>query len=352
MNVKITGTGSYIPKVLKKNDDFANHEFYNTDGSKVGSDNVSVISKLKEITGINERRYASDNLNSSDLGYLAAEKAIADSGIDKETIDYIILAHNFGDVKSSSDQSDMLPCLAARVKHLLKIQNPKCVAYDILFGCPGWVEGMIQANSFIKSGMAKKCLVIGSETLSRVVDKFDRDSMIYADGAGATILESSNEDIGIIAHESASFTNDEIYYLYFGESYNSNSGNDSRFIKMHGRKIYEFALTNVPAAMKSCLDKSGHKIEDLKKIFIHQANEKMDEGIIKRFYRLYKMQVPENIMPMSIYKLGNSSVATIPTLYDIVKKGELKPHNLTKGDIIMFASVGAGMHVNAIVYQY
>ena len=352
MNVKITGTGSYIPNVLKKNEDFSNHIFYNVDGSKVESEIGSVIDKLKEITGVKERRYANDNLNSSDLGYLAAEKAIKDANIDKESIDYIIVAHNFGDVKPTSDQSDMLPCLAARVKHLLKIKNPKCVAYDILFGCPGWVEGVIQANSFIKSGIAKKCLVIGSETLSRVVDKFDRDSMIYADGAGATILESSNDGLGIISHESASYTTDEIYYLFFGESYNANSGNDSRFIKMHGRKIYEFALTNVPAAMKSCLDKSNYKIQDLKKIFIHQANEKMDEAIIKRFYRLYKMQVPENIMPMNIHKLGNSSVATVPTLFDLVRKDKLKPHNLTKGDLIMFASVGAGMHINAIVYQY
>ena len=199
MNVKITGTGSYIPKVLKKNNDFSNHTFYNVDGSKVESEIGSVINKLKEITGVKERRYANDNLNSSDLGYLAAEKAIKDANIDKETIDYIIVAHNFGDVKPTSDQSDMLPCLAARVKHLLKIKNPKCVAYDILFGCPGWVEGVIQANSFIKSGIAKKCLVIGSETLSRVVDKYDRDSMIYADGAGATILESSKNNLGIIA---------------------------------------------------------------------------------------------------------------------------------------------------------
>ncbi|MCH1548574.1 MAG: 3-oxoacyl-ACP synthase III family protein [Flavobacteriaceae bacterium] len=352
MNVRITGTGSYIPKIIKKNNDFSNHEFYNNDGSTVNSENSIVINKLEEITGINERRYANDNLNSSDLGYLAAKNAIENAKIDKETIDYIILAHNFGDVKSTSDQSDMLPCLAARVKHLLGIKNPKCVAYDILFGCPGWVEGIIQANSFIKSGIAKKCLVIGSETLSRVVDKYDRDSMIYADGAGATILEKDEENIGIISHESASFTNDEIYYLFFGESYNNNSGNDSRFIKMHGRKIYEFALTNVPAAMKSCLDNSGYEINELKKIFIHQANEKMDEAIIKRFYRLYKMQIPENIMPMNIHKLGNSSVATVPTLFDQVRKGNLKPHKLSKGDLIMFASVGAGMHINAVIYKY
>ena len=352
MNVRITGTGSYIPKIIKKNNDFSNHEFYNSDGSTVNSENSTVINKLEEITGINERRYANENLNSSDLGYLAAKNAIENAKIDKETIDYIILAHNFGDVKSTSDQSDMLPCLAARVKHLLGIKNPKCVAYDILFGCPGWLEGIIQANSFIKSGIAKKCLVIGSETLSRVVDKYDRDSMIYADGAGATILEKDEKNIGIISHESASYTADEIYYLFFGGSYNNNSGNDSRFIKMHGRKIYEFALTNVPSAMKSCLDNSGHEITELKKIFIHQANEKMDEAIIKRFYRLYKMQTPENIMPMNIHKLGNSSVATVPTLFDQVRKGNLKSHKLSKGDLIMFASVGAGMHINAVIYKY
>ena len=206
----------------------------------------NVINKLKEITGVKERRYANDNLNSSDLGYLAAEKAIKDANIDKESIDYIIVAHNFGDVKPTSDQSDMLPCLAARVKHLLKIKNPKCVAYDILFGCPGWVEGVIQANSFIKSGIAKKCLVIGSETLSRVVDKFDRDSMIYADGSGAIILESNNsDDSGILSHNSATYTFEgENEFIYYGSSYNPKLSKDSnqKYIKMQGRKVYEFAL--------------------------------------------------------------------------------------------------------------
>lgn len=121
---------------------------------------------------------------------------------------------------------------------------------------------------------------------------------------------------------------------------------------MHGRKIYEFALNNVPNAMKIALDKTGIAIDEVKKIFIHQANEKMDEAIVKRFYRLYKTPVPEGIMPMTIHKLGNSSVATVPTLYDLIRKGELEEHTLHKGDIIIFASVGAGMHINAIVYKY
>ena len=303
------------------------------------------------ITGISERRYAESHLTASDLGALAAEKAIKDAGVDPETLDYIILAHNFGDVKSGSIQSDILPFLAARVKNSLKIKNPKCVAYDILFGCPGWVEGVIQGQAYIKAGMAKKCLIIGAETLSRVVDPHDRDSMIYSDGAGATVIEVLDEDGGILSHESASYTHDEVYHLFFGCSNNKSLEDDTRFIKMYGRKIYEFALSNVPNAMKTCLDNSGFDIKDVKKILIHQANEKMDEAIVNRFYRLYKTPVPEGIMPMSIHKLGNSSVATVPTLLDLIKNNQMEGHEFNKGDIVIFASVGAGMHINAITYK-
>jgi len=221
----------------------------------------------------------------------------------------------------------------------------------MLFGCPGWVEGVIQAFAFIKAGMAKKCLVIGAETLSRVVDPFDRDSMIYSDGAGATIIESTEEEGGILAHESATYAYDESGYLFFGKSNNKDLDPDVRYIKMYGRKIYEFALSNVPKAMKECLDNSGISIDNVKKILIHQANEKMDEAIIHRFYKLYNREVPEGIMPMSIHKLGNSSVATIPTLYDSLTKGEIENQEIHPGEVILFASVGAGMNINAIVYK-
>ncbi len=352
MGIKITGTGSYIPSSVEKNENFNKHHFLDTDGSELKHPNAVIIEKFKAITGIDERRYAFDHLTSSDLAFFAAEKAIADANIDPEELDYIIMAHNFGDVKHNTVQSDVLPCLAARVKHSLRIKNPKCVAYDILFGCPGWIEGVIQANAFIKAGIAKKCLVIGSETLSRVVDNHDRDSMIYSDGAGATIVQATDEEGGILAHETGSYTYDEAYYLFFGNSNNKDLCRDTRYIKMDGRKIYEFALNNVPMAMKACLDKSGVDIKDVKKIFIHQANEKMDEAILKRFYKLYNTEIPEGIMPMTIHEFGNSSVATIPTLFDLVRHNKLENQMLNKGDIIMFASVGGGMHVNCIVYQY
>jgi 3-oxoacyl-[acyl-carrier-protein] synthase-3 len=216
----------------------------------------------------------------------------------------------------------------------------------------GWLEGSIQAMAFIRAGLAKKCLVIGAETLSRVVDPHDRDSMIYSDGAGATIIEEvAGSDHGILSHVSASYTEDESHLIFFGETNKLELNETTGYIKMYGRKIYNFALSNVPTAMKNCFDKSGKDISELKKIFIHQANEKMDEAIVARFYKLYGLPMPKKVMPMSIEKLGNSSVATIPTLYDLFLKGHFKNQTLEKGDIIMFASVGAGMNINAMTYQ-
>jgi 3-oxoacyl-[acyl-carrier-protein] synthase-3 len=353
MKIKIIGIGSYIPNKEVSNTDFDKHVFLNEDGTPFGYPNEVVIKKFKGITGIENRRYAETQHNASDLAFFAAEKALENANIDRETLDYIIFAHNFGDVKSGTHQTDILPSLATRVKNKLDIKNPRCVAYDILFGCPGWIEGVLQANAFIKSGMAKRVLVIGAETLSRVVDDHDRDSMIYSDGAGASILEASEDEAtGLLSYESATFANDEANFLYFGKSYNPDLDPDIKYIKMYGRKIYEFALSQVPIAMKSCLDKSGIGIDEVKKILIHQANEKMDEAIIDRFYKLYDKTAPKDIMPMSIHDLGNSSVATVPTLYDLILQGKIENHEINKGDVIIFASVGAGMNVNAFVYRY
>lgn len=351
MTSKIIGSGNYIPSLTIKNSHFDHHIFMNSRGEPLQDNNSTIQKKLELITGISERRYAKDTQVSSDLGYIAAKRAIEDAKIDPETLDYIIFAHNFGDVKYGSHQMDSVPCLAARVKHKLQIKNNFCVAYDLLFGCPGWIEGFIQAHSLIKSGMAKRCLIIGSETLSRVVDDHGRDTMIYSDGAGAIVVEASEEDNGLISHVSASYTLEELDYLFIGTSNNQVKECGKKYLKMHGKKIYEFALTNVPSAMKSCLDKINLEIDDLKKIIIHQANEKMDEEIVKRFYKLYDRKVPDYIMPMVIGKLGNSSVATVPNLLSMILHNELENHHLGKGDIILLASVGAGMNINTLLYK-
>ncbi len=185
----ITGTGSFIPDTIQSNSDFANHQFYTDNDQPLNVPPDQVVEKFRQITGIAERRYISDDLNTSDIAAIAARHAVEDSGIDPETLDQVIVAHNFGNVIKQTIQTDAVPSLATRVKHNLGIRNPNCVAYDVLFGCPGWIQAMIQADAFFKAGVARKCLLIGAETLSRVIDMYDRDSMIFADGAGACILE-------------------------------------------------------------------------------------------------------------------------------------------------------------------
>lgn len=353
MSTIITGTGSYIPEDIKSNNNFLKNEFYDSGHLPLEDNNELIIEKFKNITGIEERRYLSSDLSNSDIAAIAADRAIRNAKVDPETIDQLIVAHNFGNVINHNRQSDMLPSIASKVKNLLGIANPNCVAYDIIFGCPGWIQGIIQADQFIKTGMANRCLVIGSETLSKIIDPHDRDSMIYSDGAGACVLEKGNDPKkGIMSYASQTFTAEEANYIYFGKSNKTSTQDETYFLKMQGRKIYEFALNNVPAAMKLALEKSGIHINNVKKILIHQANEKMDEAIIKRFYRLFKTHVPDGIMPMSINKLGNSSVATVPTLLDLILSGNLESHQISTGDAIILASVGAGMNINAIVYQY
>jgi 3-oxoacyl-[acyl-carrier-protein] synthase-3 len=330
-------------------------EFYGEDAVRINVPTMEIVEKFQDITGIEERRYASEEMNSSDMAAIAARLAVEDSGINPEELDQVIVAHNFGNVIKHTIQTDLLPSIASRVKHSLGIKNPNCVAYDILFGCPGWLQGVIQADCFFKAGIAKKALVVGTETLSRVIDIYDRDSMIFSDGAGAMVFEArqaTETSNGILSWSVQSHCLDEAYYLYLGKSNFPGSDSRIRYIKMKGRKVYEYAMQHVPAAMKDCLDKAGIAATELKKIFIHQANEKMDEGIIRRLFKLYGIsEIPEHIMPMSINKLGNSSVATIPTLFDMVIKGVWDKHSLQKGDVVLFASVGAGMNINAICYR-
>lgn len=350
----ITGSGSYIPPSIVSNQDFSETAFFDSSGKKLEKPSQEIVEKFEQITDIQARRYVNDDQVTSDIAFLAAEEALRTSGTDKETLDYIIVAHNFGDVPARNKRTDMVPSLAARVKHKLGIENPYTVAYDLPFGCPGWLQAVIQADYFLRSGDAKRILVIGAEVLSRVSDPHDRDSMLYADGAGAVLLEAveSTEPVGIIAHTTRSDTERAAHLLRMGPSYNADYVGDDLFLKMDGRKLYEYALKTVPQAIQACLKKAHVSLEDIHKILIHQANGKMDEAILKRLYSLYEIQeVPADVMPMTISWLGNSSVATLPTLLDLMLNDKMDRHEINDGDTLVFASVGAGMNINAVVYK-
>lgn len=350
----ITGTGSYVPPVEMKNENFTSYEFYNPDGSLIDIPPTEIVQKFKEITTIESRRYASKEQSTSDLAFYASEKALESAGVSREELDYIIVAQNFGETLPGSNSIITTPSLASRLKAKLNIKNPFSVAYDIIFGCPGWVQAMIQADYYIKSGDAKKVLVVGADILSRQSDPHDRDSMIYADGAGAVVVEGreSETPIGIMGHISRSDAN-YVDMLFMGNSYKKELAAEKElYIKMYGRRLYQYALENVPTSIKEGLDRVNLHINDIKKVLIHQANGKMDDAILRRLYRLYGIKdVPYEVMPMSISWLGNSSVATVPTLLDLVMRNKMNNHKIESGDIIILTSVGAGMNINCITYK-
>ncbi len=349
----IVGTGSCVPDRRVLNSDFLDKTFFDASGEKLKKSNQETIDKLSEITGIRERRHVTDDLVASDIAALAAADALESSGIDRESLDYIIVGHNFGDVRAGNVRSDFTPSLASRVKHKLKIANPGTVCYDLAFGCPGWLQGVIQANYYLKSGDCKRAMVIGAETISRVSDPSDRDSLIYADGAGATILEAvaSESPIGILAHAARTDAIEHAYMLWMGRSYDPAHAGDELFLKMDGHKLYEYALKTVPLVAKESVEKAGLGIADIRKVLIHQANGKMDEAILKRLFKICGGEYKPEVMPMIISWLGNSSVATVPTLLDLLLKGRLPDHALVSGDPIVLTSVGAGMNINAVVYR-
>ena len=352
-NTIIIGSGSFIPERIVRREDFLDSHFYTDEGDRIEKPIGEIIDKFVEITEIEERRYIADDQINSDIGYEAAKEAIYDAHIDQEELDYVIYASNFGDV-GKDGRTNFMPSMAARLKHKLGIKNRKCIPYDMIFGCPGWVEAMILADTLIKAGNAKLILVVGSETLSRVTDPYDRNKMIFADGAGAVVVKvTDQENVGIIAHNTICDNGPELDYLRNSPSINKEADQNPVYIRMMGRKIYEYALKNVPDAIKETIDQAGLTIKDIDKILIHQANAKMDYAMIDRLHRLYDVkEYDHSISPMTIQQFGNSSVATIPTLFDIISKHEMKGQRFKEHGNIVFTSVGAGMNINAIVYRF
>ncbi|SFH84900.1 3-oxoacyl-ACP synthase III family protein [Halpernia frigidisoli] len=352
-NTIIIGSGSYLPERIITRDHFMDSEFYSDEGELLTKPNAEVIQKFVDITEIENRRYIKDGEVNSDLGARAAEEAIADANISKEDLDFIIYASNFGDVDENG-MSNFMPSISSRVKNKLKIKNRKCINYDMIFGCPGWVEAMILADTIIKSGKGKLILVIGAETLSRVTDPHDRNKMIFADGAGAVVVKATDEEnVGMISDKTVCDNAEELMFLENSPSLNKSAEQKTLYIRMHGRKIYEYALKNVPDAIKETIDAANLDIDDIDKILIHQANAKMDYAMISRLFKLYgKKEYDHVVSPMTIQELGNSSVATIPTMFDLIRKGKMANQSFKEGGNIVFASVGAGMNINAIVYRF
>lgn len=359
----IIGTGSCIPPLVKKNKDFDGADFFKSPDEKVEKPFDVMIADFVKITGIEERRYLNPNQKAANIAYEAALNAInsvKNPEFDVENIDAIIVATNYGDIEYGNTSSSSVPSIASKVKHKLQIKNPYCTAEDQTFGCPGWIQSTIWADRLIKVGDAKTVLIIGVEGLSRVIDIYDRDGLLFSDGAGAIILQKNERDTdsGILSYISRSDTIEDPNKIIFNSpSFNKNRKNNDHYIHMDGNQVYRYAIDKVPNEIKKALDKAGLEVDDVQKILLHQANGKMIEVMAEKTFKLYGKTKKEfksvfaSVVPMTVKHLGNSSVATIPTLLDLIMKGKMPGHEISPGDNVIFASVGAGMNINAMVYR-
>jgi len=235
----ISATGRHIPSVRVPNDHFLDRDFRDANQRPLGKTNEEIVQQFEAITGIRERRWAPPELVTTDLATDAAQEALDSSRLDPESLDGIIVAHNFGDVRTSRPAPDQVPAIAARVKSRLGIHNPSTVAFDLIFGCPGWLQGVILADSMIRAGDAHRVMIIGADTLSRISDPHDRDSLIYADGAGAVIVEGRETDGGVLARAVRSDTLEHASMLFMGASYHPERFLEALFLKMEGRSVYK-----------------------------------------------------------------------------------------------------------------
>lgn len=354
MKTLIKGTGCHLPERIIENSYFLDRQFMDANGVVNPKPAAEIIEKLEAITGIKSRRYISEKGDSVPLMVEASKNAITDAGIDKNQIDGIIVAHNAGNMLEGTQGFHTVPNMAALLKNKLEISNHECFAYDLLFGCPGWLQGIIQAHQAIQMGDATNVLVVGIEVASRLLDPHDLDSMILADGCGAAIISASEtNDTGIISYATYSHAQEDVACIYLSGSYNKDLDLPTLF-KMNGKDVYKYATVWVPKVIKKALDKAGLDASDVDMFLFHQANGKMLHAFANNLAQMYNIEGLsfEGKIPTTIEFTGNTSVATVPTMLDLIRKGELGNYNIKAGMKVVMASVGAGMHCNAIVYQF
>lgn len=316
INVGISGVGSYVPEKILTNDDLA---------KIVDTSHDWIV----ERTGIHERRIVEDHIATSDIGTIAAKNALEDANIKPEEIDLIILATVTAD--------HAFPSTACIVQK--NLGATKSVAFDINAGCSGFVYGLSMAESYIKSGVYEKVLVIGAETLSKIMDWQDRNTCIlFGDGAGACILERCEEGYGILSTELGSDgTNGEVLIQEAGGSRLPASidtvENRLHFIKMDGKEVFKFAVRVMEKASLNSLEKANLQLEDLDFLIPHQANIRIIDSAAKR------LKLEKDKVCVNLNKYGNMSSASVPVALDEA----VKSNKIQKGDNILLVAFGAGL---------
>ena len=320
MTTKIIGIGSYVPDTVVTNQDLM--KFLDTDDAWI-----------RERTGICERRVSKD-MGTCGLAIEAAKRAIDDAGIDPKEIDLIVLATSSGD--------RAFPAAAMDVQAAIGAVN--AVGFDITAACSGFIVGLHSAHSFFAAGIYKTALIIGAETLSKVVDWTDRGTCIlFGDGAGAAVVRASETGIirTLMGSDGTKGWTLECQARNLGNCVNGIKP-ELGFMKMDGKEVFKFAVRKVPEIVAQILEDAQMDPEEIKYFVLHQANFRILEAASRR------LKVPMDRIPVNIDRYGNTSAASVPILLDELKRDG----KLERGDKLVLAGFGSGMTWGATLLEW
>lgn len=320
MTTKIIGIGSYVPDTVVTNQDLM--KFLDTDDAWI-----------RERTGICERRVSKD-MGTCGLAIEAAKRAIDDAGIDPKEIDLIVLATSSGD--------RAFPAAAMDVQAAIEAVN--AVGFDITAACSGFIFGLHIAHSFFAAGIYKTALIIGAETLSKVVDWTDRGTCIlFGDGAGAAVVRASETGIirTLMGSDGTKGWTLECQARNLGNCVNGIKP-ELGFMKMDGKEVFKFVVRKVPEIVAQILEDAQMDPEEIKYFVLHQANFRILEAASRR------LKVPMDRIPVNIDRYGNTSAASVPILLDELKRDG----KLERGDKLVLAGFGSGMTWGATLLEW
>ena len=320
MRTRIIGTGSCMPEMVVTNDDL----------SKIMDTSDEWISSR---TGIRERRLAREETTAS-MSVTAAKRALENAGITAQEIDLIIVGTITGDYVTPSTACEVQAALGA----------DKAVAFDINAACSGFMFALHIADAYIKTGVYKTALILGAETLSKIMDWNDRSTcVLFGDGAGAAVVRS--DETGLLAYDQGSDgARGTVLTCRSRENNNPFVKNPTEpsYTHMDGQEVYKFAVTTVPASIKKVVGEAGLTIEDIDCFALHQANIRIIQSVAKR------LKATEEKFPTSLDHCGNVSAASVPILLDeINRKGILKP-----GMKIVLSGFGGGLTWGSAVLEW
>lgn len=304
----IVGIGRYLPEKIVTNKDL----------EKIMDTSDEWI---RTMTGIEERRIAADDVNTSDMAFEAAQKAIKDAGITADEIDLILVATVTPDTP--------FPSVACRIQE--RLGATKAAAMDVSAACAGFMYGIVTGKQFIETEVYKYVLVVGVEKLSKITDWSDRNTaVLFGDGAGATVIGPVSENRGILSFElGADGTGSK--HLFQDE-----------YIIMNGREVFKFAVRQMGESCINVLEKAGLSKDDVDFLIPHQANIRIMEASRQR------LELPVEKMSKTIHKYGNTSAASIPiSIVEDLEEGRIKDD-----DIIVMVGFGGGLTWGAIAIKW